>query len=123
MQKYGDRIQCVMLSESWYRENMPRFKSFFEDGTLEIPADSDHMDDYRAVKMNKGVAKVPEGHTQGKDGHQRHGDAAIALALAVAATLLEAVVYACHKITAETTKDLPRPIKLTAGFGRTKGAW
>jgi phage FluMu gp28-like protein len=123
LQKYGERIKCIMLSETWYRENMPRFKSFFEDGTLEVPADADHMDDYRAVKMTKGIAKVPETHTQGKDGNQRHGDAAIALALAVSATLLEVVIYAYHPVNAKEAKDLDRPIHCTAGFKCTTGVW
>ncbi|GFO67892.1 hypothetical protein GMLC_14710 [Geomonas limicola] len=123
VQKYGERVEAIMLSESWYRDEMPRFKSFFEDGTIEVPQDADHMDDYRAVKMTKGIAKVPEGRTEGKDGNMRHGDAAVALALAISATRIEAGEYACHRITPATTKDLPRLIKQTAGFGRTKGAW
>ncbi len=40
-QRYGARIVQVMLSEAWYRENMPRYKAAFEDGTIEIPKDAD----------------------------------------------------------------------------------
>lgn len=86
-QRYGvQRITQVMLSESWYREEMPRFKSFFEDGTIEVPADSEHLDDYRALKVIKGVAKLPDVRTTDKTGKKRHGDVAIAGAMAVAAT-------------------------------------
>jgi phage FluMu gp28-like protein len=124
MQKYGeDSIGQVMLSEKWYREEMPRFKSFFEEGTIEVPKDADHMDDYRAVKMIKGVAKLPDTKTKGKDGRQRHGDAAIAVALAIAATRADLVEYAYHPVTAKEIKDMPRPIRTTAGFGRHTGAW
>jgi len=87
MQKYGiQRITQVMLSEAWYREEMPRFKSFFEDGTIEVPADAGHMDDYRAIKMIRGVAKLPDIRTTDKTGKKRHGDAAIGCAMAIAAT-------------------------------------
>ena len=90
MQHFGTgRIEQVMLSDAWYREEMPRFKQFFEDGSIEVAKDADHMDDYRAIKMIKGVAKLPETKTKGKDGKQRHGDAAIAVAMAVSATRME----------------------------------
>lgn len=89
MQRYGlARITQVMLSDAWYREEMPRFKAFFEDGTFEVPAHADHMDDYRAVKMVNGVAKLPSDRTDDSSskGSKRHGDAAISRAMSVAAT-------------------------------------
>lgn len=83
-QRYGSaRIAQVMLSEAWYRENMPRFRAAFQDQTFILPMDADHLDDLRQIKMQKGVAKVPvTAKTTGADGKGRHGDAAIALALA-----------------------------------------
>lgn len=85
MQKFGtDRICQVMLSTEWYRDNMPRFKAAFEDKTLVIPKDADVLGDLRAVKLDKGVAKVPDNaHTRGSDGRDRHGDAAVAIAMAI----------------------------------------
>lgn len=85
MQRYGaSRVQQVMLSEGWYRDNMPPVKAALEDGTLEaIPKDEDTLTDLRAVQMIKGVPRVPDNRTKAKtDGGQRHGDAAIGLALA-----------------------------------------
>ncbi len=84
-QKYGaSRIFEVMLSESWYRDNMPRMKQAFEDKETYVPKDGDTMDDHRAVKMIKGVAKVPDtGRSKGRDGLGRHGDSAIAHCLAL----------------------------------------
>ena len=84
-QKYGpERIAQVMLSESWYRENMPKYKSRFEDRSILLPQSGDVLDDHRALKMTKGVARLPEtGKQKGRDGKQRHGDSAIAGALAV----------------------------------------
>lgn len=79
MQKFGaNRIIPVMISQSWYGEAMPKYKAAYEDGILLIPRDSDVLEDHRAVKMTKGIAKVPDNyHTKGADGGQRHGDAAI----------------------------------------------
>ncbi len=85
-QKYGeDRIAEVMLSENWYRKAMPRYKAAFEDKTIRLPKDADILEDHRAIKMIKGVARLPEGKTKTKGG-QRHGDAAIAGAMAWYAT-------------------------------------
>ncbi|MBI9092291.1 MAG: hypothetical protein JEZ12_24010 [Desulfobacterium sp.] len=82
-QRYGkNRILEVMLSQEWYRDNMPRFKAALEDNDTYLPKDGDTLDDHRAVKMEKGIAKVPEsGRGKGRDGQQRHGDSAIAHAL------------------------------------------
>lgn len=92
IQRYGvSRIQAVMLTESWYRENMPAFKAAFEDGTItDIPADSDILADLRAFSLVRGVARIPESRTSDQaakktdSGSQakRHGDAGIAYVLA-----------------------------------------
>lgn len=89
MQKYGpDRIAQVMLSQEWYRENMPPFKAAFEDRKITLPSDADVLADLRTIVMDKGVAKVPDtARVQGSDGRDRHGDSAIALALATFAVL------------------------------------
>jgi phage FluMu gp28-like protein len=82
-QEYGsERIEEVMLSESWYREHMPKLKAQFEDRTWSLPKDNLVMDDYRALKIVRGVPKVPDVRTQGAGG-KRHGDAAVAGAMAV----------------------------------------
>lgn len=84
MQRYGaSRIQQVMLSEGWYREHMPPVKAALEDGTLDgLPSDADVLADLRAIQVIKGVPRVPETRTTGADQGKRHGDAAVALALA-----------------------------------------
>lgn len=90
-QRYGSRlIEQVMLSEGWYRDNMPRVKAAFEDATIVLPKDADILDDFRAIEVIRGVARVPDNaRTKGRTG-QRHGDAAIAAALAYAATETDA---------------------------------
>ena len=84
MQRYGaSRIQQVMLSETWYREHMPPVKAALEDGTLDgLPRDADVLADLRAVQVIKGVPRIPETRTTGEDKGKRHGDAAVAVALA-----------------------------------------
>jgi phage FluMu gp28-like protein len=81
-QRYGARIAQVMLSVAWYREQMPRFKAAFEDGTLAIPRDADILLDHRAIVIQHGIAQVGEKRMPGSDHKARHGDSAIAAALA-----------------------------------------
>jgi phage FluMu gp28-like protein len=95
MQRYGSgRISQVMLSPAWYRENMPPYKAAFEDAMITLPRDAEILNDHRAIRMEKGIAKVPEGaRSTGSGGQQRHGDAAIAGALAYAASCTDATDY------------------------------
>lgn len=98
MQKYGEHlIKQVMLSNNWYRENMPKYKAAYEDNNIEIPEHIDILEDHRAITMIKGIAKPPDGsHKKGSDGHQRHSDSAVAGALAI---------YAVNSIDADTWDD------------------
>ena len=81
-QKYGpDCIAEVMLTEGWYREHMPPVKAALEDDTLDLPRSSDIIDDFRALEVVNGVARIVE-RTTSSDGGKRHGDSAIACALA-----------------------------------------
>ena len=86
--EYGaDRIHCVMLSLAWYRDNMPKVKALFEDDQIRIPRHADVLADMRAIQVIKGVPKIPDVKTgSNKD---RHGDAAIAIAMAVFASFQE----------------------------------
>ena len=90
--RWGAWIEPVMLSETWYRENMPAFKKAFEDATIEIPRDRETVEDISIVKIVRGVPRVPD-HTVGADGKKRHGDAAIAGVLAIAASRADPEVY------------------------------
>ena len=84
-QRYGvGRVHEIMLSDKWYSENMPPFKSSFEERTVTWPADADWRDDICAFRMSRGVAKIPEDYkSKGHDGGQRHADAGVAAALGV----------------------------------------
>lgn len=83
--RYGHRIQQVMLSQSWYLENMPRLKAAFEDDEIRLPKDADILNDLRAIQVIRGIPRLPDGNTGNKA--QRHGDAAIAIAMAWFASL------------------------------------
>lgn len=83
-QRWGPQMVAeVQITEHWYREHMPPMKALIEDGTIELVADSEVIDDFRSLEVIRGVPRVAE-RTKGKGG-QRHGDAAIACALAVQA--------------------------------------
>jgi len=94
-QKYGsDLIEQIKLSESWYREHMPKLKSAFEDGAIAVPKDLDVIDDFGDLKLVNGVAQVPASRRRvGSDGRERHGDTAIAAALMMYASFRAPVVY------------------------------
>ena len=94
LQKFGaGRITQVMLSEKWYSENMPKYKAGMEDKEVIIPQDADIKADHRLVKVNKGIPKIAsDTRTKGSNGEQRHGDSAIAFALAWFASLQSSMI-------------------------------
>jgi phage FluMu gp28-like protein len=88
----GGKIAEIRFSTEWYRLNMPRVKAAFEDGTLILHKDADHLGDLRLVRLVRGIAQVPDLRT-GTQGLKRHGDFAIALVLAYFATLMNTIEY------------------------------
>jgi phage FluMu gp28-like protein len=74
-------IMAVKFTEEWYRLNMPPLKAAFEDDALALIKDADHLSDLRAIKVIRGIARVPP-LREGDTGKKRHGDHAIAVALA-----------------------------------------
>lgn len=99
-QKYGQtRIEAVMLSEEWYRTHMPPLQAAFQDGALWIPKDADVREDLRALRLIRGVARIPENYRgKGSDGKSRHADTAIGLALAHYATRTPLELYDYHPV-------------------------
>ena len=86
-QKFGAMIVEVKLSEEWYRSNMPAYIEAFSDRTIVLPADEDVLRDHQGLQYVGKIIKVPDTHsTRGADGGGRHGDTAIAGALAYAAS-------------------------------------
>ena len=78
--RYGSMVEPVMLTEPFYRENMPKYKAAFQDGQIALPRSDDMVEDHRAIRLVRGVPKLPQRKTS-KAG-DRHGDSAIAGCLA-----------------------------------------
>lgn len=95
-QRYGSTIIEVKLSEAWYKLEMAAYVMAFSDGTIVLPMDADILADHQGLAYVNGYIKVPDTHrTKGADGYDRHGDTAIAGALAYFASRsdLEAFGY------------------------------
>lgn len=73
----------VKFSQEWYRLNMPPYIEAFGDKTVVLPRHDDVLRDHQALAYVGGIIKVPDDHRfKGVDGFPRHGDSAIAGALA-----------------------------------------
>ena len=111
-QRYGvEMIEQVKLNDTFYLAHMPKLKAALQDGTLcDLARDDAHRDDLRAIKLVKGVPKIPDGDTQSAGARaaaaeggaklRRHGDFAIALFLAVYAFFREAGEIAWQSVPA-----------------------
>ncbi|CDZ61417.1 Mu-like prophage FluMu protein Gp28 [Neorhizobium galegae bv. orientalis] len=77
----GGLIEAIKFSTDWYRFNMPPLKAAFEDDAIALAKDDEHLADLRLVRVVAGVPKVPDVRT-GEASKKRHGDFAVALALA-----------------------------------------
>ncbi|MGZ9811273.1 terminase large subunit domain-containing protein [Pseudoroseicyclus sp. H15] len=74
-------VMAIKFSQDWYRVNMPPLKTAFEDNAIAIAPDDAHLGDLRLVKVIRGIPMLPKTR-EGEKGQRRHGDYAIALALA-----------------------------------------
>lgn len=84
-QELGElRAEAVMLNVPWYRENAEPLKTAFEDDMIEIPADAEITADLRIVQVKAGVPFMPALRSGVQK--DRHGDSAVALMLAYAAS-------------------------------------
>ena len=88
--KYGSMVTQLMATEGWYRDNMPGYKAAFEDGTITLPRHDGVLQDHRAIKLVRGIPRVPDGKTEGDS----HGDRALACVFAHVAARQKAVVFA-----------------------------
>lgn len=86
-------VDQVNLSAGWYHEWMPKLKGEFESFALELPRHQTVLDDLLAIKVVNGIPAIDKGRqkdleSQGSKG-KRHGDIAVALAMAVRATWMD----------------------------------
>ena len=100
---YGtEMVEQVMLTDKWYMEWMPKLKAEFEDGNLQIPRHQDIQDDLNQIQTIRGIPKIDKGSTKGTDGRQRHGDTAVALAMAIRASWMDGGVIEFTPLNAKT---------------------
>lgn len=83
--RWGSLVQRLMPTEGWYRDNMPPYKAALEDGTLTLPKHDGLLQSHRAIRLVRGVPRMPEGKTD--DGG--HGDNAMACVYGHAAARLD----------------------------------
>jgi phage FluMu gp28-like protein len=89
-ERYGtEMVEQVMLTDKWYMEWMPKLKAEFEDFNLDIPRHQDIQDDLNQIQTIRGIPKIDKGSTKGSDGRQRHGDTAVAIAMAIRASWMD----------------------------------
>lgn len=115
-------IECVMLNDPWYREWMPKLKAEFEDDNLVIPRHADVQDDLGKIQVINGVPKIDKGKNTGQGGQQRHGDFAVALAMAVRASWMEGAPSSSPPYLVNTIQSATTTItdmKEGVGNGRT----
>jgi len=126
--RYGAaRIACIKISDRWYAEEMPRLKAAFQDTMLEIPLDLDVLSDFSAIQLVDGIPKLPKKRTAGSDGSKRHGDAAIAVTMAYAASRRDVVPMEFESTGPRTQLDglddrHGRDVSLARGFGVVQGS-
>lgn len=127
--RYGEgRIEPVLFTESWYRDNTAPMKAAFEDDLIEVPRDADTLDDLAAFRLIKGTPRLPDLRTTGKSGTRRHGDAGIAILLAYSASRMDP--YQPYDYEAvrpgkpdRDREDDGRDLRVTGGFNTRTGAW
>ncbi len=87
LQFFGEGVVTVIhLSQTWYRDNMPVMKGLFEDREFTIPKDDNIFGDFRLLQMVNGVAQIPSDKRTldgARKDKRRHGDGAVAAALAI----------------------------------------
>lgn len=104
-------VWAVTLNSGWYNVNMPPLKAAFEDDMIALTKDALHLGDLRLVKVIRGIPQVPA-EREGTAGAKRHGDFAVAAALAHFASRLQWREYgyqAAPVSGATATKSFDQP--------------
>ncbi len=92
-QKYGDSaVEQVMLTVDWYRQNMPKAKALLEDKQVSLPKNSAILQDFKQVKLVKGVGQISDKRIKDEKGNMRHGDSCIAFVFAAYAMKKDGVL-------------------------------
>lgn len=92
-------VWMISLNTGWYNTNMPPLKVAFEDDMIALARDAEHASDLRLVKLIRGVPQIPA-EREGAAAKKRHGDFAVALALAHFASRMQWHEYGYMPISA-----------------------
>lgn len=88
-----EMVDQVMLSAGWYQEWMPKLKAEFESFNMEVPRHQNILDDLQHIKVVNGIPAIDKGRTKDEGANdsksKRHGDFAVALAMANRADYME----------------------------------
>ncbi|KAB6715848.1 hypothetical protein [Roseobacter sp. TSBP12] len=129
-QKYGPTIVEVSFSREWYAREMIPYIEAFGDQTILLARHEDVLRDHQALTYENGVIKVPQNFRfKGSDGLDRHGDSAIAGALAFFASRQEISEYAYQGVPgtrsrwAKPDHDDDDEDKSSTRWGNAGGAW
>jgi phage FluMu gp28-like protein len=104
---------------------MPPYQSAFADGDIVLPKDDDVLRDHQALQYVNGYIRVPEGFRfKGSDGLERHGDTAIAGALAWFASRRDPVEHDGYMSSRELDRE-PGDLGFAGddNFRRHGGLW
>lgn len=112
----AEGTETIKITTEWYRLDLPPLKGAFEDDAILIPRDAEVLADLRALKMVRGVPMLPALRIKAETGGTRHGDAAIAIALAYGATRGDAGPLA-YESAAKPGIDEPAPDDEASGDG------
>ncbi|WP_455270316.1 terminase large subunit domain-containing protein [Rhizobium herbae] len=120
----GGLVHPIKFSQEWYRVNMPPLKAAFEDDAIAISKNDDHLSDLRLVKVIRGIPSIPDSRT-GETNKKRHGDYAIALALAHFASRMQWSEYsyaaappASNRFSETSSNDGERMFRMASLRGR-----
>lgn len=124
-QAFGaERITELMPNDAWLREITPKFATAFQDRSILLPSDRDIRDDLHQFRVVNGVGKIPSDvRKEGTDGGRRHGDAAVAILNAYAATFAadERYDYRPVRVTEGRPGANHRRVRTTHGLRARKG--
>ena len=92
--KFGTAmVDQVNINLSWYALWMPKLKGEFEAFNLQVPRHQTTLDDLLHIKVTNGIPVIDKGRQKDLDAQdskgKRHGDFAVALAMAVRASFME----------------------------------
>jgi phage FluMu gp28-like protein len=117
-------VHAIKFSQEWYRVNMPPLKVAFEDNAIAISKNDEHLSDLRLVKVIRGIPMIPDART-GEGSKKRHGDYAIALALAHFASRMEwheysyaAAVPRESRFSESSRSNEERPFRMASTRGK-----